>query len=81
MRQYAQQEGMKWMKLAKWCHLQGRASDGKQVRFTEVELGTSATRGGDAPPSWAFEVTLPNGWVVRAADAGALAQLLQVAGR
>jgi len=81
MRQYARQEGINWMTLAKWCHLQGRASDEKPVRFAEVKLGTSATRGGDALPSWAFEVTLPNGWVVRAADAAALAQLLQTAGR
>ena len=33
-----------------------------------------------ATPRWAFELTLPNGWVVRAADAPALAALLNVAG-
>ena len=43
------------------------------MRFAEVKL--------PATPRWAFELTLLNGWVVRAADATALAALLNVAGR
>jgi hypothetical protein len=52
------------------------------MSFAEVKLRPSAHghEGAGSVPRWAYEVTLPNGWMVRAADAGALAQLLQVAG-
>jgi transposase-like protein len=73
MEQYARQEGIKRHTLAKWVYLQDRGARSGGVRFAEVKLPV-VTR-------WAFELTLPNGWVVRAADAGALAQLLNVAGR
>ncbi len=81
MEQYARQEGINRLTLAKWCHLLGRGADAKTMKFAEVKLGATATMGAGATAPWAFEVTLPNGWVVRAADAAALAQLLHVAGR
>lgn len=81
MEQYARQEGINRLTLAKWCHLHGRGADAKTIHFAEVKLGAATTRSAGASASWAFEVTLPNGWVVRAADAAALAQLLHVAGR
>ena len=74
MEQFARQEGINRLTLAKWVFLLGRRVERKPVRFAEVKMPT--------PPAarWAFELTLPNGWVVRAADAGALAQLLSVTG-
>jgi transposase-like protein len=77
MEQFARQEGIKWQTLAKWCHLHGRGGRTKTLNFTEVKLGPAAPITG-AVPAWAFELTLPNGWVVRAADASGLAQLLSV---
>jgi transposase-like protein len=70
MEQYAEREGVNRLTLAKWVYLQGRRRTGNAVRFAEVKMGlpTSAR--------WAFELTLPNGWVVRAADAAGLAELL-----
>jgi transposase-like protein len=73
MEQFAKQEGIKRHTLAKWVYLHDREGPGEAVAFTEVKLPTSAR--------WAFELTLPNGWVVRAADATALAALMNVAGR
>jgi transposase-like protein len=73
MEQYARREGIKRHTLAKWVFLQYRGARCGAVRFAEVKLPV-VTR-------WAFELTLPNGWIVRAADAGALAQLLNGAGR
>jgi transposase-like protein len=71
--QFAQQEGIKKTTLAKWVYLSDHRSARPPVRFTEVKL--------PAVSQWAFELTLPNGWLVRAADATALAVLLDVAGR
>lgn len=76
MAQFAQREGIKTTTLAKWVYLADHAklpTTSAPVRFAEVKL--------PAAPRWAFELTLPNGWVVRAADATALAALLNVAGR
>lgn len=74
MEQFAKQEGINRLTLAKWCHLHGRAGRSASMKFAEVKLGSPS-----AAFTWAFELTLPNGWVVRAADASALAQLLGVA--
>lgn len=72
MEQFARREGIKRLTLAKWVYLQGRRGEAAPVRFAEVKTGLpTASR-------WAFELTLPNGWMVRAADAGSLAQLLSV---
>ena len=73
MAQFAQREGIKTTTLAKWVYLSDNRSERPPVRFAEVKLPAS--------PRWAFELTLPNGWIVRAADATALAALLNVAGR
>ncbi len=73
MEQFAKREGINRLTLAKWCHLQARGGRSTSVKFAEVKLGSPS-----AAPIWAFELTLPNGWVVRAADASALAQLLGV---
>ena len=74
MEQFARREGIKRHTLAKWVYLADHAGRrAAPVRFAEVKL--------PATPRWAFELTLPNGWVVRAADATALAALLNVAGR
>lgn len=77
MEQFARQEGINRLTLAKWCHLHGRGAGAKTINFAEVKLGPGAPGAGTAP-AWAFELTLPNGWVVRAADASGLAQLLGV---
>ena len=74
MEQFARREGIKWTTLAKWVYLRDKRGGGedKPVRFAEVKVPVPAA------PRWAFELTLPNGWIVRAADAAALAQLLSV---
>ena len=77
MEQFARQEGINRLTLAKWCHLHGRGGRTKTMNFAEVKLGPAAPSAGTVP-GWAFELTLPNGWVVRAADASGLAQLLSV---
>ncbi len=75
MEQFARREGIKRSTLAKWAYLADHA-DGRTapapVRFAEVKLPAAR---------WSFELALPNGWIVRAADATALAALLNVAGR
>ena len=73
MAQFGQREGIKTTTLAKWVYLHDHGGRRAAVRFAEVKL--------PAAPRWAFELTLPNGLVVRAADATALAALLNVAGR
>ena len=73
MAQFAQREGIRTTTLAKWVYLSDHRNGRPPVRFAEVKL--------PAAPQWAFELTLPNGWVVRAADATALAALLNVSGR
>ena len=71
LRQFAQQEGLNWMTLAKWSqYLKTRARPA--VRFTEVKMGFPVAGG------WPYEVTLPNGTQVRAGSAGALAELLKL---
>lgn len=71
MEQFARREGINRLTLAKWVYLRdNRSVEAKPVRFAEVKL--------PAIPRWAFELTLPNGWIVRAADASAVAQLLSV---
>ncbi len=72
MVQFARREGINRLTLAKWVYLHDRRNETKPVRFAEVKMGLPP------PPRWAFELTLPNGWVVRAADAAAVAQLLSV---
>jgi len=74
MEQYARREGINRLTLAKWVCRQGQSGEMKAVKFAEVKLPVPAI------PRWAFELTLPNGWVVRAADAAGLAQLLSVMG-
>lgn len=75
MEQFAKAEGIKRNTLAKWVYLHDqRMGAGAPVAagrsFAQVNMvsGPSAT--------WAFEVVLPNGWLVRAVDATALTQLL-----
>lgn len=74
MEQFARREGINRLTLAKWaCRLRGKiGGEARPVRFAELKLPAPSL------PSWAFELTLPNGWVVRAADAAAVAQLLSV---
>jgi transposase-like protein len=69
MVQFARREGMKYLTLAKWSSQERRRSQAP-VRFEEMKLGMPAA-------GWAYEVTLPNGLVVRAASAGALVELLE----
>ena len=73
MDQFAKREGIKRNTLAKWVYLHDRDGGRKMVRVAEVQVPTVVR--------WAFELTLPNGWVVRAADAASLAQLMAVATR
>jgi len=77
LEQFAKREGINWHTLSKWCYQNGRGGRAKTLNFAEVKLGPSTPIAG-AVPAWAFELTLPNGWVVRAADASGLAQLLNV---
>lgn len=74
MEQFSRREGINRLTLAKWVCRQGQSGETKPAKFAEVKLP------GPAMPRWAFELTLPNGWVVRAADAAGLAQLLSVTG-
>lgn len=75
---FAQREGLNRHTLAKWVFLSdqadraGRGSgDSGRPQFAELRVA--------APARWAFELTLPNGWVVRAADAAAVTALLAAA--
>jgi transposase-like protein len=72
MEQFSRREGIKRHTLAKWVYLQSHRGEMKPVRFAEVKMNVPAV------PRWGFELTLPNGWVVRAADAAGLAQLLSM---
>jgi len=72
MEQYARREGINRLTLAKWVYQQAHRSEMKPVKFAEVKMSVPAL------PRWTFELTLPNGWIVRAADAAAVAQLLSV---
>ena len=69
MKQFGRQEGINPLTLAKWSTDEGRRARGS-VRFAEMKVGLPLASG------WAFEVTLPNGLAVRAANAGALVELL-----
>ena len=72
MAQFARQEGINRLTLAKWSAQVGKPKD--RVRFAELKLGMPAA-------VWAYEVTLPNGMTVRAASAPALVQLLELVRR
>ena len=72
MEQFARREGINRLTLAKWSCQEREKRAASPVRFAEVKTGLPTA------PRWAFELTLPNGWMVRAADAGSLAQLLSV---
>lgn len=71
MEQFARREGINRLTLAKWSSREVQRR-GAAVRFAEVKTNLPAAAG------WAFELTLPNGWMVRAADAASLAELLSV---
>ncbi|MFA6961025.1 MAG: hypothetical protein WC205_09760 [Opitutaceae bacterium] len=58
MEQFARQEGINRPTLANWCNLHGRSKQPKLTSFAEVKLGPLVAA------AWAFELTLPNGWVV-----------------
>jgi transposase-like protein len=68
MKQFARQEGINPLTLAKWSTDAGRRP--RAVQFTELKLGLPAAGG------WAFEVTLPGGILVRTASGAALVELL-----
>jgi transposase-like protein len=69
MEQFAEQEGINRLTLAKWS-MQERSAP-EPAAFAEMTLGS-------APTGWAYEVTLPNGLLVRAANAPALVQLVDL---
>ena len=69
MVQFAKREGINWLTLAKWSSQVGKPRPA--VRFAEVKLGLPAA-------AWAYEVTLPNGITVRAANASALVAMLEM---
>lgn len=72
MEQFARREGLNRWTLAKWSCVEGRRPGAAPVRFAEVKPRVPVAG------RWAFELTLPNGWQVRAADAASLAELLSV---
>lgn len=68
MEQFARREGINRNTLAKWAtQLGGKRAKGS-MSFEEIKMGL--------PSGWAYEVTLPNGMAVRAANAPALVELL-----
>jgi transposase-like protein len=69
MKQFARQEGINPLTLAKWSTDAGRRSR-SAVQFAEMKLGLPIGT------TWAFEVTLPGGVLVRVASAAALVELL-----
>jgi transposase-like protein len=75
MEQFARREGINRLTLAKWSSREVQRRGAAPVRFAEVKTNVPAAAG------WAFELILPNGWMVRAADAASLAELLSVMGR
>jgi transposase-like protein len=70
MKQFARQEGINWLTLAKWSSQESLRTQTKPMQFSEMKLGLPAGTG------WALEAVLPNGLVVRAASAAGLAELL-----
>ena len=72
MEQFALREGIKRHTLAKWATQLGGKGAGSLVQFAEMKVGLPLAAG------WAFEVTLPNGMLVRAASAAALVELLSL---
>jgi transposase-like protein len=70
MDQFARREGINRYTLAKWATQLGGKKAGRAMRFEEVKLGL--------PSGWAYETTLPNGMIVRAANAPALVELLSL---
>ena len=69
MAQFARQEGINWLTLAKWSSQMGKPQT--PVQFAEVKMGLPAA-------AWPYEVTLPNGITVRAASAPALVAMLEM---
>jgi transposase-like protein len=71
MEQYARQEGIKRHTLAKWVLMHDRRErQGRTLEFAEVKMPVMGR--------WAYELTMPNGWVVRVADAASVAQLMNL---
>lgn len=70
-KEFARREGITETSLAKWSSRCGGVERQAAVRFAETTVPAAAVG-----PSWPFEVTLPNGYLVRAASAVALAELL-----
>ena len=72
-KEFARREGISEASLAKWSSPSGGVDRAAVVRFaeTKIEAGALAAR-------WAFEITLPNGYLVRAASAAGLAELLAI---
>jgi transposase-like protein len=69
MKQFARQEGINPLTLAKWSTDIGRRPR-PAMQFAEMKLGMPVASG------WAFEVTLPGGVLVKTASAAALGELL-----
>ncbi len=68
MDQFARREGINRYTLAKWATQLGGKRSAGSMRFEEIKMGLL--------PGWAYEVALPNGVVVRAANGPALVELL-----
>jgi hypothetical protein len=68
MEQFARREGINRYTLAKWATQLGGKRAGGPMRFEEIKMGLLS--------GWAYEMTLPGGIVVRAANAPALVELL-----
>ena len=69
MQQFAKKEGINWLTLAKWSS--SLRPESKAMRFEEMRLPA-------ANAAWSYEVTLPNGVLVRASSALGLVQLLEL---
>lgn len=76
MGQFAQQEGINRLTLAKWSTKIRPAKPVKpgRAQFAEYRMAAPAAE-------WQYEVTLPNGLTVRAASAPALVELVGMMGR
>lgn len=70
-KEFARREGITETSLAKWSSRCAGVERQAPVRFAETKLPAVGLG-----PNWQFEVTLPHGFVVRAATAKALAELL-----
>jgi transposase-like protein len=70
VRAFARREGINANTLSKWVWLSRRTAPVRPVRFAELSVSRA--------PAWLFEVQLPDGRLVRAASAAAMAELLQL---